>query len=61
MGWLRPQHRDRPVAYLVAECVKHFESIVVALESLNGFRYRIIIPLPVVKFMTNSEVIAAVR
>jgi hypothetical protein len=20
-GWLRPQHRDRPVAYRVAECV----------------------------------------
>jgi hypothetical protein len=27
---------------LVAECVKHFESTAVALESLDGFRYSII-------------------
>jgi hypothetical protein len=39
-GWLRPQHRDRPVAYRVAECVKHFESTAIALSrSLEGFRY----------------------
>ena len=35
-GWLRPQHRDMPVDYWVAECVKHFESTAVALESLDG-------------------------
>jgi hypothetical protein len=29
-----------PDSWLVAECVKHFESAAVALESLDGFRYQ---------------------
>ena len=39
-GWLRPQHRDRPVEYRVAEAVKAFGSGRSTLEMLVAFRYR---------------------